>query len=56
MRGRKKILHANGNRKKARRAILTSDKIDFNRKNITRDKEETPHGDQGMNPGRRQNI
>ena len=46
----------NGNRKKARRAILTSHKIEFNRKNITREKEGTPHDGQGINPGRRQNI
>ena len=35
----KKIFHANGNPKKARVAILTSDKIDFKIKNVTRDKE-----------------
>ena len=39
MRGWKKILHANGNQKKAGAAILTSDKIDFKIKTITRDKE-----------------
>ena len=39
MRGWKKIFHANGNQKKAGVAILTSDKIDFKIKNITRDKE-----------------
>ena len=39
MRGWKKILHANGNQKKARVAILISDKIDFKIKTITRDKE-----------------
>ena len=39
MRGWKKIFHANGNQKKAGVAILTSDKIDFNIKNVTRDKE-----------------
>ena len=33
------ILHANGNQKKAGVAILTSDKIDFKIKTITRDKE-----------------
>ena len=38
-RGWKKILHANGNQKKARVAILISDKIDFKTKAITRDKE-----------------
>ena len=39
MRGWKKILHANGNQKKAGVAILISDKIDFKIKNITKDKE-----------------
>ena len=35
----KNIFHANGNQKKARVAILISDKIDLKIKNITRDKE-----------------
>ena len=39
VRGWKKIFHANGNQKKAGVAILISDKIDFKRKNFTRDKE-----------------
>ena len=39
MRAWKKIFHANGNQKKARVAILVSDKIDFKIKTITRDKE-----------------
>ena len=39
MRGWKKIVHANGNQKKAGVAILISDKIDFKSKTITRDKE-----------------
>ena len=39
VRGWKKILHANGNQKKAGVAILISDKIDFKIKTITRDKE-----------------
>ena len=39
MSGWKKIFHANGNQKKARVAILISDKIDLKIKNITRDKE-----------------
>ena len=39
MRGWKKILHTNGNQKKAGVAILISDKIDFKMKNILRDKE-----------------
>ena len=39
VRGWKKIFHANGNQKKAGVAILISDKIDFNIKTVTRDKE-----------------
>ena len=39
VRGLNKILNANGNQKKAGVAILISDKIDFNIKNVTRDKE-----------------
>ena len=39
VRGWKKIFHANGNQKKAGVAIITSDKIDFKIKNVTRDKE-----------------
>ena len=39
VRGWKKILHANGNQKKAGVAILISDKVDFKIKNVTRDKE-----------------
>ncbi|XP_032458646.1 ras-related protein Rab-31 isoform X1 [Phocoena sinus] len=39
VRGWKKIFHANGNQKKARVAILISEKIDFKIKNITRDEE-----------------
>ena len=35
MRGWKKVLHANGNLKKARAAILISDKIDFKIKSKT---------------------
>ena len=37
--GWKKIIHANGNQKKAAVAILISDKIDFKIKTITRDEE-----------------
>ena len=40
VRGWKKILHTNGNQKKAGVAILISDKIDFKIKNITRDKKD----------------
>ena len=39
VRGWKKIIHANGNQKKAGVAILISDKIDFKIENVTRDKE-----------------
>ena len=35
----KKIFHASGNQKKAGVAKLISDKIDFKRKTVTRDKE-----------------
>ena len=37
--GWKKIFHTNGNQKKARVAILISDKTDFKIKIVTRDKE-----------------
>ena len=40
VRGWKRIFHANGNQKKARVAILISDKIDFKIKTITRRSEE----------------
>ena len=46
--GWKKIFHANGNQKKARVAILISDKIDFKIKRQGR----TLHNDQGINPRR----
>ena len=39
MNGWKKIFHANGDQKKAGVAILISDKIDFEIKNVKRDKE-----------------
>ena len=35
----KKIFHANGNQKKARVAILISEKVDYRIKNVTRHKE-----------------
>ena len=41
VKGWKKAIHANGNQKKARVAILVSDKIDFKIKTITRDKDTT---------------
>ena len=39
MKGWKKIFYTNGNEKKARVAILISDKINFKEKMITGDKE-----------------
>ena len=39
VRGRKKIVYANGNQKKAGVAILISDKIDSKIKTVTRNKE-----------------
>ena len=39
VKGWKKILHSNGDQKKARVAILISDKIDFEIKTAIRDKE-----------------
>ena len=39
VKGWKKIFHANGDQKKAGVAILISDKIDFEIKNVKRDKE-----------------
>ena len=39
MKGWKKIFHANRDQKKARVAILISDKIDFKTKAVKRDKE-----------------
>ena len=39
VKGGKKIFHGNRNKKRARVAILTSDKIDFKIKHIMRDKE-----------------
>ena len=39
MKGWQKIFHANGDQKKAGVAILISDKIDFKKKAVKRDKE-----------------
>ena len=38
VKGQKKIFHANGDQKRAGVAILTSDKIDFEIKDVKRDK------------------
>ena len=54
VKGWEKILHVNGNQKKAGVAILIPDKIDFKIKTITRDKYRQ-HNDQGINPRRRYN-
>ena len=54
VRGWKKIFHENGNQKKAGAAILISDKIDLNIKNIMRQRR-TLHNDQRINPRRRYN-
>ena len=48
--GLEKIFHANGEQKKAGIAILISDKIDFQIKDVKRDKEDN---DQMINPRRR---
>ena len=40
VKGFKKILHANGNENKAEVAIFTSDKRDFKKRAVTRDKKE----------------
>ena len=56
VRGWKKILHSNGNQKKAGVAILISDKIVFKIKTITRDKEGHYINDKWINPIRRYNI
>ena len=39
VKGQKKVFHANGDQKKAGKAILISDKIDFQTKDVKRDKE-----------------
>ena len=41
VRGGTKIFHANGNQKKAGVAILTSEKIDFKIKTVTRERRDT---------------
>ena len=54
MKAWKKIFHANRDQKKARVAILISDKVDFKTKAVKRDKEGL-HNDQRINPRRRYN-
>ena len=49
------LFHANANQRKAGVAILTSDKIDFKRKTVTRDKEGHYIKDKGINPRRSYN-
>ena len=51
--GWKKIFHADGNQKKARVAILISDKTDF--KDYYKRQGRALHNDQGISPKRRYN-
>ena len=51
VKGWKTLFHANRDQKKARVAILISDKIDFEIKSAKRDKERL-HNDQRFNPRR----
>ena len=55
MKGWKNIFQANEDQKKARVAILISDKIDFDIKAVKRDKKRTLHNNQRVNPTRRYN-
>ena len=52
--GLEKIFHSNGDQKKAGVAILISDKIDFQIKDVKRDN--TLHNDQRINPRRYNNY
>ena len=54
VKGWKKIFHANRDQRKVGVAILTSDKIDFKTKAVTRQRR-TLHNDQRINPRRRYN-
>ena len=53
VRGWKKVFHTNGNQKKARGAILISDKIDF--KDCFKRQRRTLYNDQRINPRRKYN-
>ena len=55
VKGREKIFHENGNRKKAGVAILILVHIVLKIKNITRHKKRTMNNDQGINPRRMHN-
>lgn len=51
-----KDIHANGNKRKVRWALLISIKIDFEARTITKDKEDNYVITKGSNPRRRYNI
>ena len=53
MRTWRNIYPVNGHQKKARVAILTSGKLDFKAKTVTRDKERALYHNKGDNPTRR---
>ena len=55
VKGWKKIFYANRDQKKARVAILISDKIDFKTKAVNKRQRRSLHNDQRINPRRRYN-